>query len=224
MGMPLPVPTYTSEDLRQFPRDGQRYELLEGTLLVTPAPTLAHQLVTTRLARLLAEYLDPVGLAAAVTPGEIEVAPSTVMDPDILVVPASYPADTPWTRIGGWWLAVEVYSPSSRLYDHDFKRPAYLTLGVREVWMVDPVPKKVFVSRAGGDGGGHLPRAAAVAPGGDAGAADHRAGKDIRAIAVVHRHALAGVKARTETPPAPPTAAAAGPAPQRATLPRTPAP
>jgi Uma2 family endonuclease len=42
-----------------------------------------------------------------------------------------------------------VYSPSSRIYDRDFKRPTYLSLGVRETWMVDPRERTVTVSRPG---------------------------------------------------------------------------
>ena len=45
------------------------------------------------------------------------------------------------------WLAVEVYSRSSRVYDREFKRDAYLDLGVREVWLVDRWERSVEVSR-----------------------------------------------------------------------------
>jgi Uma2 family endonuclease len=72
---PIRVPTYTTDDLRRFPRDGQRYELLNGFLLVTPAPGTAHQVVLSRLMAALLAYL-PEGAPARVTsPGEIEVAP-----------------------------------------------------------------------------------------------------------------------------------------------------
>lgn len=50
MAMPISVPSYTVDDLDRFPPDGNRYELLEGMLLVTPAPGLPHQVVTQRLA------------------------------------------------------------------------------------------------------------------------------------------------------------------------------
>ena len=46
---PLRVPSYTIADLEEFPDDGQRYELLEGFLLVTPAPGGPHQLIATRI-------------------------------------------------------------------------------------------------------------------------------------------------------------------------------
>jgi Uma2 family endonuclease len=146
---PIRVPTYTTEDLRRLPRDGQRYELLDGFLLVTPAPGTAHQVVLSRLMAALLGYL-PEGTPARVTsPGEIEIAPKLLLDPDILVWP-SFPLGTPWTAISGWWLAVEVSGRASRVYDRDFKRDAYLALGVREVWLVDLPDRRVLVSAHGG--------------------------------------------------------------------------
>ena len=143
---PIRVPTYTTDDLRRFPRDGQRYELLDGFLLVTPAPGTAHQVVLSRLMAVLLGYL-PEGAPARVTsPGEIEIAPTLLLDPDILIWPSSYRPGTPWTAISGWWLAVEVSGRASRVYDRDFKRDVYLALGVREVWLVDLHDRRVLVS------------------------------------------------------------------------------
>ncbi|HET7458598.1 MAG TPA: Uma2 family endonuclease [Gemmatimonadaceae bacterium] len=150
MAMPLPLPTFTTDDLRAFPEDGQRYELLEGMLLVTPMPGSAHQVVLSRILVALAGYLSPADRAVAVSPGEIEIAPKTLLEPDLLVFPASYPPGTPWSEMRDWWLAVEVFSPSSRVYDRDFKRDAYLALGVAEVWLVDLDERAVFVSSRGG--------------------------------------------------------------------------
>ncbi|MGH7517256.1 MAG: Uma2 family endonuclease [Gemmatimonadales bacterium] len=147
---PIRVPTYTTDDLRKFPRDGQRYELLDGILLVTPAPGTAHQVVLSRIQHAISAYLVPAGLAFCTSPGEIEIKPKVLLDPDLLVYPSSYRLGTPWTRVRGWWLAVEVFSRSSRVYDRDFKRDAYLALGVREVWLVDLQDEQVLVSRAGG--------------------------------------------------------------------------
>lgn len=149
MGMPLEVPIYTTDDLRNFPPDGQRYELVQGTLLVTPAPSPLHQVLLARMLERLLRYLPDGGPARVVSPGEIEVRPRILMDPDILVYSSAYPLDTPWTTISDWWLAVEVYSPSSRIYDHDFKRPTYLSLGVRETWMIDPREQTIAVTRIG---------------------------------------------------------------------------
>jgi Uma2 family endonuclease len=146
---PIRVPTYTTDDIRRFPHDGQRYELLDGILLVTPAPDTTHQVVRSRAQHALTSYLVTFGLAYCTSPGEIEVKPKLLLDPDLLVYPSSYRPGTPWTRIRGWWLAVEVSGRASRVYDRDFKRDAYLALGVREVWLVDLVEEQVLVSRVG---------------------------------------------------------------------------
>ena len=147
MAMPIPVPTYTVDDVRAFPRDGCRYELVEGILLVTPQPAYAHQLVAGRLMGDITHYLGPSGRAVAVSPGEIEVAPSVHLEPDLLVCPARYGPESSWTSVSDWWLAIEVSGPASRRYDRDYKREAYLALGVREVWLADLDERCVLVSR-----------------------------------------------------------------------------
>ena len=96
MAMLLPLPTFTTDDLRKFPEDGQSYELLEGMLLVTPTPGSAHQGVLSRLHFALSVYLAPLDRAWVASPGEIEIAPRTLLEPDLLVVPGTYPPGTPW--------------------------------------------------------------------------------------------------------------------------------
>src|SRR5215208_3480044 len=81
MGMPLPLPTFTTDDLRAFPEDGQRYELLEGVLLVTPPPGSAHQAVLFQLGVEIGRYLAAAGLAYGVAPGAIEIPPRTLLEP-----------------------------------------------------------------------------------------------------------------------------------------------
>jgi len=150
MAMPLPLPTYTVDEVRAFPPDGCRYELVNGMLLVTPQPVPAHQIVASRLSAAIAHYLGTEGPGVVVAPGEIEVRPSVHLEPDLLVFATRFGPAASWTDISDWWLAVEVSGRSSRRYDRDYKRDAYLALGVREVWLVDLEEKCVLVSR--GDG------------------------------------------------------------------------
>ena len=150
MAMPISVRRYTVTDLERFPNDGNRYELLDGVLLVTPAPSHAHQLIVSRLQFRLAKAVMAEGAAHVVSPGVITVAPRIQLEPDILVLPARYSLESKWSEIDEHWLAVEVLSRSSRVYDRDTKRDAYLALGVHEVWLVDRWKKVVEVSRARG--------------------------------------------------------------------------
>ena len=136
MGMPLPVPHFTIDMLDDFPEDGTRYELLEGTLIVTPAPSIDHQVVATRIAQLLLNALKEVRHAQVVAVGAIQRGENTQLQPDVLVFRAP-PHVANWRDVGEWWLAVEVMSPSSRIYDREVKRAAYMALGVEEYWLVD---------------------------------------------------------------------------------------
>ena len=144
------IPHFTVDDLDQFPPDGNRYELLEGVLLVTPAPGGPHQLIVSRLLSALLPAVQVPGHAFVFAPGAISLPPGTQLEPDILVVPAAYPVREGWPETSARWLAVEVYSRSSRIYDHDFKRDNYLRLGVDEVWLVDRSTRSVEISRAPG--------------------------------------------------------------------------
>lgn len=151
MPMLLPqitLPKYTIADLDSFPDDGQRYELLQGFLLVTPAPGAPHQLTASRFITALSNYLDAHAFVTG--PGVVEREPDIHLEPDVLVFPRPMPPSQKWKDLSGHWLAVEVYSRGSRKYDHDYKRDAYLALGVREVWLVDRTERVVLVSRSDG--------------------------------------------------------------------------
>ncbi len=167
MGMAVSIPFYTVDDLDRFPDDGNRYELLEGVLIVTPAPSHRHQVIATRLAAYLMFGIGAKGEAGVVTPGVVLRPPRTQLEPDVLVYPARFTANLKWTAITEHWLAVEIFSPSSKIYDREFKRGAYLTLGVHEVWLVDADERTIEVSRA--DFGGEVSRDRVVwaIPGGD---------------------------------------------------------
>lgn len=63
-----------------------------------------------------------------------------------MVFPAIYRPGTPWRSMRVWWLATEVFSASSRVYDREYKRDAYLSPGVDEVWLVDIDEHALFAS------------------------------------------------------------------------------
>ena len=150
MGMAISVPRYTVSDLDAFPEDGNRYELLDGVLLVTPSPRHAHQLIANRLQMRLSDAVMRTGDGNVVGPGLLRLPPGTQLEPDILVYPSRFGPEVKWEEINHHWLAVEVLGRSSRMYDREFKRPAYLAIGVSELWLVDIATKSVEVWRKGG--------------------------------------------------------------------------
>jgi Uma2 family endonuclease len=150
MAMAISVPLYTVDDLENFPDDGNRYELLDGVLLVTPQAAAVHQVVANRIQAELSISLDKPGLAYVVGPGAVVRMPRTQLQPDILVYPARFSPMTDWRKITEHWLAVEVLSRSSRVYDREFKRDAYFALGLQQVWLVDWRERSVEVCTAKG--------------------------------------------------------------------------
>lgn len=148
MGMAISVPRYTVDDLERLPEDGNRHELLDGLLLVTPAPTAAHQIVTSRLQFILSAAVQSPGYANVVSPGAVSVPPLTQLQPDLLVYPARFGPAIEWAKVTEHWLAVEVLSRSSRTYDREFKRDAYFALGLQRVWLVDIPRRSVEVWRS----------------------------------------------------------------------------
>jgi Uma2 family endonuclease len=94
--MPIAIPRYTIEELDNFPDDGNRYELLDGMLLVTPGASFSHQVIANRIQYRLTDALEAAGYAFVTGPGVVMRPPRTQLEPDIVVVPrGSIP-----TRIG----------------------------------------------------------------------------------------------------------------------------
>jgi Uma2 family endonuclease len=136
----MAAPTYYTADMvRALPDDGNRYEVVHGELLVTPAPRGGHQLIVTRLVTALANYLErePVG-TALVAPADISWGRSDVLvQPDVFVVPGRAGLGLAWADVSGLLLAVEVLSPSSARADRFVKRRAYQEQAVPLYWIVD---------------------------------------------------------------------------------------
>jgi Uma2 family endonuclease len=126
---------YTYADLAAMPDDGRRYEIVDGVLLVTPAPRLSHQHVVLELAVLLRAHVPP-GLQVVVAPYDVRLAEDTVLQPDVLV--ASLADLTERNLPAAPLLAVEVLSPSTRRVDMTLKRSRFEEAGVAAYWVVDP--------------------------------------------------------------------------------------
>jgi Uma2 family endonuclease len=124
----------TVEDLEAIPEDGHRYELLDGSLLVTPAPNILHQRCVVRLGALFLAAADRE-LEVIVAPFDWVVGPRTLFQPDLLVARRDEVGPKRLERAP--LLVVEVLSPSTRRFDLALKRMAYAEAGVAAYWLVD---------------------------------------------------------------------------------------
>jgi Uma2 family endonuclease len=135
----------TVDDVRALRREDSawpRYELMDGELLVTPAPSPLHQRLAFANCHVIQEWLDrhPVGVAY-LSPADLQLHPGTVTQPDVFVIPAE---TTPrgdrleWSDISRLLLAIEVLSPTFQRTDRVGQRDFYLESGVAEDWIVVP--------------------------------------------------------------------------------------
>jgi Uma2 family endonuclease len=138
MGMAAPT-YYTADMVRALPDDGQRYEVVHGELLVTPAPRAWHQEIVARLFEALRAYLrDARAGHALLSPADISWTDDTLVQPDVFVVDLEQARTLDWVRMKTLLLAVEVLSPSSARADRFTKRRLYQEVGVPTYWIVDP--------------------------------------------------------------------------------------
>ena len=125
----------TRADLERMPDDGHRYELIDGTLVVTPAPSPDHQGVLLNLALLLTPACPPE-LRVLFAPLDVTISDDTVLQPDLLIAPRA--AFTQKGLPQAPLLAVEVLSPSTRRFDLILKRSRYEAAGCASYWVIDP--------------------------------------------------------------------------------------
>jgi Uma2 family endonuclease len=133
---------FTRADLDAMPDDGRRYELLDGSIIVTPSPTPAHQNVTLELAVLLRTSCS-AELKVFVAPLDTALPTGDVLEPDVLVVRRD--TITAKDVTGAPLLAVEILSPSTRRRDVGDKLTAYRDAGVPSYWVVDPINPRLRV-------------------------------------------------------------------------------
>ena len=141
MGMQgtAPPPGWTREMVLALPDDGNRYELFDGELLVTPAPRARHQDAALALVRRLDPYVRSQGLGhLGFAPADLALEGGQLAQPDVYVVPMlGRRAPRVWKEYGIPLLVVEILSPSSARHDRITKRRRYQRTGVPEYWVVD---------------------------------------------------------------------------------------
>jgi Uma2 family endonuclease len=138
---PLPVPDagWTADDLDAFPDDGLRYELVDGVLLVSAAPSEEHQIAAGNLFIALTAAA-PEELRVLTAPFDVRFGPRRQLQPDLVVLPKDRTV-----ALRRPVLVVEVLSPSTRATDLTLKRHVFEQGGVASYWLVDPMTPSLTV-------------------------------------------------------------------------------
>ncbi len=146
MVSPRPKIKLTYEDYAKTP-DDERYELIDGELLMVPSPNRFHQGVVIDLGTLLNTFVKRNDLGEVyIAPFDVVLSDTNVVQPDVMFVSRERLGIITHANIrGAPDLVVEVRSPSTAQRDLTIKRRLYAEHGVKEYWMVDPEARIITV-------------------------------------------------------------------------------
>lgn len=135
----------TYDDYLSLPNDRNRYEILEGELIVTPSPTTMHQKVSRNLGFSLFSFIKKAGCGEVLSaPIDVNLDNSTIVQPDIIFISRDRLQIISERGIDGAPdLIVEVLSPSTVKYDTISKMQLYARYGVRWYWIVNPEQRTI---------------------------------------------------------------------------------
>jgi Uma2 family endonuclease len=143
-----PATGFTYEDLQRFPEDNLRRELIDGELIVTPAPARRHQRVVATPVHHLYAHAETHGGEVLPAPFDVYFSDSTVVEPDVIFITVEHLVrlEERFMRSAPD-LVVEVSSPSTRRLELVRKRDLYERFGVPEYWFIDLDAERVEVYR-----------------------------------------------------------------------------
>jgi len=139
MVMPALEKEWTAEMVRAIPADHNQYQIVDGELFVTPAPSWRHGDILGEFYLIFAEYLSRNPIAhVKLAPQDVEFDYRTLVQPDLFVVPLiNGRKPRTWEAAGQLLLAIEVLSPGTARLDRSVKRQRYQRQRVPEYWIVD---------------------------------------------------------------------------------------
>lgn len=145
-----PLQRYTLEEFWALPEPDDRahYELIGGQLFMVPPPNPPHGDLTAKMNRALMKFLITNNLEGQVhfprEPIYVRAEHSTYLEPDMM-----YVSDALREKMGSKRTSADIVfeflSRSTNLYDRTTKADTYLALGVKELWLVDPVTVTIEV-------------------------------------------------------------------------------
>jgi Uma2 family endonuclease len=147
---------FVYEDYKALPESmAKRYELLDGEILMVPAPTTTHQFLSRNIAYLLHGFVRQHALGTVLTaPIDVVLGEGDareIVQPDVLFISTARANIILVAEIcGAPDLVIEVLSPATETRDRTYKKHLYGRYGVREYWMVDPIGETIVVYRSAG--------------------------------------------------------------------------
>ena len=146
---------FSYQDYQNLPEsETKRYELLEGELVMVPAPTWFHQSLSRVLFKLLDRFVDQHKLGEVrYAPLDVVLSEHDVVQPDLIYLSQEHLSLVREGAVqGAPDLVVEVLSPATAGRDRTVKRTLYARSGVSEYWLVYPERQAIEVLTLSAEG------------------------------------------------------------------------
>jgi Uma2 family endonuclease len=139
--------SWTYDDYAALPDDGRRYEIVNGVLVMAPAPNRSHQDAVLRIAHYLLVHVEFAGLGKVmIAPFDVQLSPEDVFQPEVLVVLNAHLDRIQEKKFMGVPdLVVEVASPGTAIYDRLTKFEKYAEAGIPEYWLTNAKTRTIQV-------------------------------------------------------------------------------
>ncbi len=134
--------------------DDTRYEIIEGELIMSPAPVTRHQRISRKLGYAFNEFVEKKRNGEILfAPLDVVLSPHNVFQPDILFISNENKDILTEKNVqGAPDLIVEILSPGTAVYDMGIKKDVYERVGVKELWILDPESDTALVYQNGKKG------------------------------------------------------------------------
>ena len=136
--------THDIKDYKLLP-EGAPYQLIEGELIMTPAPNPRHQIISANIFKRLSQFTDEKQAGTALySPVDVYLEEENAFQPDIVFISKKRQDIIKQDGIyGAPDMVIEILSPATAYYDIKKKFKVYERYGVKEYWIVDPEMKGV---------------------------------------------------------------------------------
>ncbi len=134
---------YTGTDY-QLLEEGAPFQLINGELIMSPAPISYHQILSGRLFKIIDNFLEKnnLGGICLYAPIDVVLDAENIFQPDLIYISAERKTQLLQNQImGAPDLVIEILSPSTAYYDLRQKKDVYERFGVKEYLIVDPLRK-----------------------------------------------------------------------------------
>ena len=137
---------YTYQYYEKLP-EGPAYQLIDGDLIMTPAPTLYHQAIVGQMFEALSEFVKRKHLGVVfLSPIDVYLSETETYQPDVVFISSERRTILGEKKVeGAPDLIVEILSPSTGYYDLTHKKSIYESSGVKEYWLIDPQERSIEV-------------------------------------------------------------------------------